>query len=45
MDIVWMGALVALWAVVGAMVVGLNRLDAPKNPSNKASNAADGAAS
>jgi len=34
MDIVWMGALLALWAVVGAMVLGLNRLDAPK-PSNK----------
>jgi K+-transporting ATPase KdpF subunit len=30
MDIVWMGALLALWAVVAAMVVGLNRLDAPK---------------
>jgi hypothetical protein len=45
MDIVWMGALLALWAVVGAMVVGLNRLDAPKNPSNKAPGAADGAAS
>jgi hypothetical protein len=47
MDIVWMGALLALWAVVGAMVVGLNRLDAPKNPS-KALNApdtVDGAAS
>ncbi|WP_395317898.1 hypothetical protein [Variovorax sp. UC74_104] len=47
MDIVWVGALLALWAVVGAMVVGLDRLDAPKNPSNKkAPNAAaDGAAS
>jgi len=45
MDIVWMGALLALWAVVGAMVVGLDRLDTPKNPSSKASNAADGAAS
>jgi len=45
MDIVWMGALLALWAVVGAMVVGLDRLDSPKNPSNKASNAADGASS
>jgi hypothetical protein len=45
MDIVWMGALLALWVVVGGMVLGLNRLDAPKNPSNKASNAADGAAS
>lgn len=50
MDIVWMGALLALWAVVGAMVVGLDKLDAPNNPS-KASNAleapgaADGAAS
>ncbi|MFM9924213.1 hypothetical protein VLK31_14560 [Variovorax sp. H27-G14] len=42
MDIVWMGALLALWAVVGAMVVGLNKLDAPNSP--KASNAADGAA-
>lgn len=50
MDIVWMGALLALWAVVGAMVVGLNRLDAPKNPSkalnaSNASDAAGGAAS
>ncbi|EJL69379.1 hypothetical protein ACCC97_04515 [Variovorax sp. Varisp85] len=44
MDIVWMGALLALWAVVAAMVIGLNRLDAPK-PSNKAPGAADGAAS
>ncbi|SEK15438.1 hypothetical protein SAMN05216567_1206 [Variovorax sp. OK605] len=34
MDIVWMGALLALWAVVGAMVVGLNRLDAPNPPSS-----------
>ena len=32
MDFVWMGALLALWAVVAAMVVGLNRLDTP-NPS------------
>jgi hypothetical protein len=53
MDIVWMGALLALWAVVGAMVVGLEKLDAPKNPpkglkaskASKASGAADGAAS
>ncbi|HEX7863428.1 MAG TPA: hypothetical protein VF555_00685 [Variovorax sp.] len=44
MDIVWMGALLALWAVVGAMAVGLKKLDAP-NPSNKASNAADGVSS
>jgi hypothetical protein len=34
MDIVWMGALLALWAVVAAMVIGLNRLDAP-NPLKK----------
>jgi hypothetical protein len=53
MDIVWMGALLALWAVVGAMVVGLEKLDAPKNPpkaskaskASKAPGAADGAAS
>jgi hypothetical protein len=53
MDIVWMGALLALWAVVGAMVVGLDKLDAPKNPPKalkaskalKAPGAADGAAS
>jgi len=44
MDIVWMGALLALWAVVGAMVLGLDRLDSPK-PSNKAPGAADGASS
>lgn len=46
MDIVWMGALLALWAVVGAMVVGLNKLDAP-NPSNavNAVKTTDGASS
>lgn len=32
MDFVWMGALLALWAAVAAMVVGLNRLDAPNPP-------------
>ena len=32
MDIVWMGALLALWAVVAAMVVGLNRLEGPQKP-------------
>jgi hypothetical protein len=31
MDFVWMGALLALWAVVAAMAFGLNRLDAPKS--------------
>jgi|UniRef100_C5CPD5 hypothetical protein len=31
MDFVWMGALLALWAVVAAMAVGLDRLGAPKN--------------
>ncbi|MFH0132485.1 hypothetical protein [Variovorax sp. EL159] len=35
MDIVWMGALLALWVVVAAMVVGLNRLEGP-NPSKTA---------
>jgi hypothetical protein len=46
MDIVWMGALLALWAVVWAMVVGLDRLDAPNAPkAPKASETADGAAS
>lgn len=29
MDIVWMGALAALWVGIGAMVVGLSRLAAP----------------
>ena len=29
MDIVWMGALLALWVVVAAMVVGLNKLEGP----------------
>ena len=43
MDIVWMGALLSLWVVVGAMAVGLEKLGAP-NP-RKASNAADGASS
>lgn len=33
MDIVWMSALLALWVVVAAMVVGLNRLEGP-NPQN-----------
>lgn len=32
MDIVWMGALLALWAVVAALVVGLNRLEGPQKP-------------
>ncbi|MDQ0017278.1 hypothetical protein J2W23_005691 [Variovorax boronicumulans] len=32
MDIVWMGALLALWVVVAAMVVGLNRLEGPNPP-------------
>ncbi|WP_369663715.1 hypothetical protein [Variovorax sp. V116] len=31
MDFVWMGALLALWAVVAAMAVGLDRLGAPRN--------------
>ncbi|WP_206176065.1 hypothetical protein [Variovorax sp. RKNM96] len=33
MDIVWMSALLALWVVVAAMVVGLNKLEGP-NPPN-----------
>ncbi|WPG37403.1 hypothetical protein [Variovorax sp. EBFNA2] len=33
MDIVWMGALLALWAVVAALVVGLNRLEGPQKPN------------
>ncbi len=33
MDIVWMGALLALWIVVAAMVVGLNRLEGPRAPA------------
>ena len=46
MDFVWMGALLALWAVVWAMVVGLDRLDAPNAPeAPKASGVSDGAAS
>ena len=31
MDLVWMSALRALWAVVAAMAAGLDRLNAPKN--------------
>lgn len=31
MDLVWMGALLALWAVVAAMAVGLDRLGAPQS--------------
>jgi len=34
MDIVWMGALLALWVVVAAMV-GLNRLEGPNPPAAK----------
>ena len=30
MDLVWMGALLALWEVVAAMAAGLDRLNAPK---------------
>ena len=30
MDFIWLGALAALWVVVAELVVGLNRLDAPK---------------
>ncbi|MDQ0073800.1 hypothetical protein J2W34_005620 [Variovorax boronicumulans] len=37
MDIVWMGALLALWVVVAAMVVGLNRLEG-SNPPKSSSN-------
>ncbi|MGF6350587.1 hypothetical protein [Variovorax sp. W2I14] len=37
MDIVWMGALLALWVVVAATVVGLNRLEGP-NPPKTGSN-------
>lgn len=32
MDIVWMSALLALWVVVSAMVVGLNKLEGPNSP-------------
>jgi hypothetical protein len=41
MDIVWMGALLALWVVVAAMVVGLNRLEGP-NPPKTSANAGHG---
>jgi hypothetical protein len=44
MDIVWMGALLALWVVVAAMVVGLNRLEGPNPPKSSAGNG-DGEAS
>jgi len=30
MDFVWMGALLALWALVAAMAAGLDRLGASK---------------
>ncbi|WP_167481176.1 hypothetical protein [Acidovorax cavernicola] len=39
MDIVWLSALLALWVVVGAMVVGLNRLEGPRKPSEAAADA------
>jgi hypothetical protein len=46
MDIVWMSALLALWVVVAAMVVGLNRLEGP-NPQSAghAGNTGNGEAS
>ncbi|MDQ0044184.1 hypothetical protein [Variovorax boronicumulans] len=34
MDIVWMGALLALWVVVAAMVVALNRLEGSNPPKS-----------
>ena len=34
MDIVWMGALLALWAVVAAMVIGLERLDTARGDAS-----------
>ena len=30
MDIVWIAAVAALWVLVAEMVVGLNKLDKPK---------------
>jgi len=30
MDFVWIAAMAAMWAVLAAMVVGLNRLEKPK---------------
>jgi len=30
MDVVWIAALAAMWAVAAAMVWGLGRLEAPK---------------
>jgi hypothetical protein len=30
MDIVWIAALAALWALMAWMVIGLNRLESPK---------------
>jgi hypothetical protein len=30
MDIVWIAAIAAMWLVMGGMVVGLFKLDAPK---------------
>ncbi|WP_165442119.1 hypothetical protein [Variovorax paradoxus] len=37
MDFVWMGALLALWAALAAMVFGLDRLEGPgaMNASNE----------
>lgn len=29
MDLIWLGALAALWGVAAAQVLGLGRLDAP----------------
>ncbi|MDQ0588095.1 hypothetical protein [Variovorax paradoxus] len=38
MDFVWMGALLALWAVVAALVVGLDRLEGPNPPKTSTGN-------
>lgn len=34
MDFVWMGALLALWAVLAAMGVGLERLDTARGDAS-----------
>ena len=35
MDFIWLGGIAVLWVVVAQLVIGLNRLDAPKAGDGK----------
>ncbi|HUD34565.1 MAG TPA: hypothetical protein VMR43_16395 [Variovorax sp.] len=43
MDIAWIAAGAALWALAAGMVVGLDRLAGPRPPAHAASMSASGA--